>query len=95
MTSLTQKLGQKEPELCTLCTNSDRKIKLNKGSFKKYVHRAGEGGSLKSELKRAWEGRVGQVYLYVCSVKKNCLILKQQAEFFLISCLAVAKCFLF
>ena len=27
--------------------------------------------------------------------EKNCLILKQQAEFFLISCLAVAKCFCF
>ena len=27
--------------------------------------------------------------------EKNCLIFKQQAEFFLISCLVVAKCFLF
>ena len=28
----------------------------------------------------------GQAYLYVRSVKKNCLIFEQQAEFFLISC---------
>ena len=52
------------------------------------------GGSLKSELKRTRGGR-GQAYLYVRSCEKNCLIFKQQAEFFLISCLAVAKCFLF
>ena len=36
-----------------------------------------------------------QANLYVRSVKKNYLIFKQQTELFLISCLAVAKCFCF
>ena len=47
------------------------------------------------------KGRMGgggggvKAYLHVRSVKKNCLILKQQAEFFVISCFAIAKYFLF
>ena len=71
-----------------------------KGSFKKYVRRigwgGGEGGVLKKWTKTNRGGMGGgQAYLYVRSCEKNCLIFKQQAEFFLISCLAVAKCFLF
>ena len=65
---------------------------LSQGSFKKYVRRA--GGVLKKRTKTN-RVRGGQVYLYVRSCEKNCLVFKHQAEFFLISCLAVAKCFLF
>ena len=62
-----------------------------KGSFKKYVCRA--VGVLK---KRTKTNRGRGSSLSVRSLcEKNCLILKQQAEFFLISCLAVAKCFCF
>ena len=62
-----------------------------------------QGGSLKRELKRTEErgegrkggGGGGVSSLSVCSLcEKNCLIFKHQAEFFLITCLAVAKCFL-
>ena len=53
-------------------------IGMPKGSFKKYVRRAmGGGGFLKSKLKQT-EGEGGQAYLYVRSVKKNCLIFKEQ-----------------
>ena len=41
------------------------------------------------------QGEGGQTYLYVHSVKKIALFFKQQIEFFLISCLAFAKSFLY
>ena len=55
-----------------------------------------EGGeSLKSEQKTnsgaGWGG--GQVFVYVRPEKKNTWFFKQQTEFLLISCLAVAKSF--
>ena len=61
----------------------------NTSSFKKYVRRGGVRGSLKTERKRTGEG--GQAYLYVRSVKKITWFFIQETEFFLISCLAVAK----
>ena len=72
------------------------------GSFKKYVGRAGRGGRRGGRgggggvlKKRTKTNRGGGSSLSVRSLcEKNCLIFKQQAEFFLISCLAVAKCFL-
>ena len=77
---------------------------LHRGSLKKNIPRArrgragGRGGggvlmSLKSELKRIGGGGVKPICTF--ALWKNYLIFKQQAEFFLISCLAVAKCFLF
>ena len=51
----------------------------------------GLGGSLKSERKRTVGG--DQAYLYVRSVKKIAWFFKQQTEFFLTSCSAVAKSF--
>ena len=53
----------------------------------------GGGGFLKSELKPTGGGG-GQVYRYIFSLKKI-VCFKQQLELFLISCLAVAKYFLF
>ena len=67
------------------------------GSFKKYTRHVGggEGGGweLKSKLKRTGGGVSSLSVHSLC--EKNCLIFKEQAEFFLIGCLAVAKCFLF
>ena len=50
-----------------------------------------QGGSLKRELKRTEEGGEGRGGRG--GVEPICMF-AQQAEFFLISCLAVAKCFL-
>ena len=76
--------------------HSDGTIRKYKVQVIQKVHsscKAGEG-SLKSELKRT--GGAGRSSLFVRSLcEKHCLIFKQQPEFFLISCLAGAKCFLF
>ena len=54
-----------------------------------------EGGSLKSEVKQTGRGGVGPSLSVHSLCEKNYLLLKQQTEFFLISCSAVAKCFCF
>ena len=64
---------------------------FHSGSFKKCVHHGGGGGVLKKWMKIN-RGRGSS--LSVCSsVKINAWFFKQQTEFFLISCLAVAKYF--
>ena len=71
-----------------------KKSKLFKGSFKKYVRGAGGGLVVKKRTKTN-RGKRGLSLSVRSLCEKNCLIFKQQAEFFLLSCLAVAKCFLF
>ena len=68
--------------------------------MKKYVLHGGGRGSLKREWKWTWGSwgggwgvGGGQAYLYVCLVEKIAWFFKQQTEFFLICCLAVAKSF--
>ena len=72
-------------------------ITVNRGSFRKYVCRAGGRGVLKKRTKTdKGEGDGGGSNLSVRSLcEKNWLLFEQQAEFFLIGCLAVPKCVLF
>ena len=66
--------------------------------IKASLWRVGGGKGLhswKGEQKRGEERRGSQTYFYVQFVKKIVWFFKQQIELFLISCLAVAKSFLY